>query len=96
MPEQKLAGKVAIVAGGAKHLGGLISRTLAGPGAKIVVHYNSAATKDAADETVAEIRNAGAKSIPLRNWTTLPCARPTKERRSSSTRSRWRVSLESS
>lgn len=58
MSEKKLNGKVAIVAGGAKNLGGLISRALAAQGAKVVVHYNSAATKDAADETVVAIKKS--------------------------------------
>jgi len=65
MAEQKLAGKVAIIGGGAKNLGGLISRTLAGPSAKVVVHYNSAATKDAAAETIAAIKNAQGEAFAI-------------------------------
>jgi NAD(P)-dependent dehydrogenase (short-subunit alcohol dehydrogenase family) len=65
MPEQKLAGKVAIIGGGAKNLGGLISRTLAGHGAKVVVHYNSSSTKDAADQTLAEIQKAGGEAFSI-------------------------------
>ncbi len=53
-----LKDKVAVVAGGAKNLGGLISRTLAEDGAKIVVHYNSDSTKAAADETVKAVKDS--------------------------------------
>lgn len=65
MPEQKLAGKVALVAGGAKNLGGLISRTFAAHGAKVAVHYNSDATRGAADETVAEITQSGGQAFAI-------------------------------
>jgi NAD(P)-dependent dehydrogenase (short-subunit alcohol dehydrogenase family) len=65
MSEQKLAGKVALVAGGAKNLGGLISSTLAKQGAKIVVHYNSDSTKDAAAQTVAAIKQAGGDAFAI-------------------------------
>lgn len=61
----QLKGKVALIGGGAKNLGGLISRTLAAEGARIVVHYNSAATKSAADATVAEIKNAGGEAFDI-------------------------------
>lgn len=55
MNEHSLKGKAVIVGGGAKNLGGLISRTLAAEGARVCVHYNSTATKAAADKTVADI-----------------------------------------
>ena len=61
-----LDGKVVIIGGGAKNLGGLISRDLAQHGAKaIVVHYNSNSTKAAADETVAAVKAAGAEAIAV-------------------------------
>jgi len=65
MSEQKLAGKVALVAGGAKNLGGLISSALAKQGAKIVVHCNSDSTKDAAAQTVAAIKQAGGDAFAI-------------------------------
>jgi NAD(P)-dependent dehydrogenase (short-subunit alcohol dehydrogenase family) len=65
MSTPKLAGKVALVAGGAKNLGGLISTQLAALGAKVVVHYNSAGTKADADKTVAAIKAAGGEAIAL-------------------------------
>ena len=41
-----IKGKVVLIAGGAKNLGGLIARDLAGHGAKAVaIHYNSAASR---------------------------------------------------
>ena len=63
MADHGLKGKVVLVAGGAKNLGGLVSRDLAqhGVGA-VALHYNSAATKAAADETVAAVRAAGAEA----------------------------------
>jgi len=61
-----LDGKVVIIGGGAKNLGGLISRDLAQHGAKaIVVHYNSNSTKAVADETVAAVKAAGAEAIAV-------------------------------
>jgi NAD(P)-dependent dehydrogenase (short-subunit alcohol dehydrogenase family) len=64
MTDHSIKGKTVLIAGGAKNLGGLLARDLAQHGAKAVaIHYNSAATKAAADETVAAIKAAGAESI---------------------------------
>jgi NAD(P)-dependent dehydrogenase (short-subunit alcohol dehydrogenase family) len=64
MADHSIKGKVALIAGGAKNLGGLIARDLAQHGAKAVaIHYNSAATKAAADETVAAVKAAGAQAV---------------------------------
>lgn len=64
MTDHSIEGKVALIAGGAKNLGGLISRDLAAHGAKAVaVHYNSPSTKAEADATVAAIQAAGAQAI---------------------------------
>jgi len=65
MASQSLKEKVAVVAAGAKNLGGLISRTLGAEGASVVVHYNSAATKTSADETVAAIKAAGSDAFAI-------------------------------
>ena len=63
MSEHKISGKNVLVAGGAKNLGGLIARNLAGNGAKAVtIHYNSNATRAAAEDTVAAIEAAGAQA----------------------------------
>ncbi|MGY3405036.1 NAD(P)-dependent dehydrogenase (short-subunit alcohol dehydrogenase family) [Bradyrhizobium sp. GM5.1] len=64
MTDHSIKGKTALIAGGAKNLGGLIARDLAGQGAKaIAVHYNTSATKPAASETVAAIKTAGAEAF---------------------------------
>ena len=58
--------KVVLIAGGAKNLGGLIARDLAGHGAKAVaIHYNSAASRADAEATVATVRKLGAKAVAL-------------------------------
>jgi NAD(P)-dependent dehydrogenase (short-subunit alcohol dehydrogenase family) len=63
MADHSIKGKTVLIAGGAKNLGGLLARDLAEQGAKAVaIHYNSAATKDAADETIAAIQAAGAQA----------------------------------
>lgn len=64
MVDHSVKGKTILIAGGAKNLGGLLARDLAQHGAKaIAVHYNTAATKPAADETVAAIKAAGAEAV---------------------------------
>jgi NAD(P)-dependent dehydrogenase (short-subunit alcohol dehydrogenase family) len=65
MADGKLAGKVALVAGGAKNLGGLLSRQIAQAGAKVAVHYNSAGTQKDADETVAAIQAGGGDAFAI-------------------------------
>lgn len=60
-----LKGKVALIAGGAKNLGGLISREFAKNGAKIVVHYNSDATANDAEATITAIADMGGEAIAI-------------------------------
>ncbi|MBR0647561.1 SDR family oxidoreductase [Plastoroseomonas hellenica] len=63
MADHSIAGKTVLIAGGAKNLGGLLARDLARQGAKAVaIHYNSAATRPAAEDTVAAIKAAGAEA----------------------------------
>jgi NAD(P)-dependent dehydrogenase (short-subunit alcohol dehydrogenase family) len=45
MARNDLKGKVVLIAGGAKNLGGLLSRDFASKGAKVAIHYNSDSTK---------------------------------------------------
>lgn len=60
MTENTIASNNILIAGGAKNLGGLISRDLAAHGARAVtVHYNSESTRSAAEETAAAINEAG-------------------------------------
>ncbi|MFA6219638.1 MAG: SDR family oxidoreductase [Erythrobacter sp.] len=62
MANHSIAGKTALIAGGAKNLGGLVARELAAAGAKaIAIHYNSDATRAAAEETAAAVRAHGAE-----------------------------------
>ncbi len=64
MTEHSIGGKTVLIAGGAKNLGGLISRDLATGGVRaIAVHYNSGATRPAAEETAAAIRAAGSEAF---------------------------------
>jgi NAD(P)-dependent dehydrogenase (short-subunit alcohol dehydrogenase family) len=65
MSTHSLKGKAALIGGGAKNLGGLISRTFAADGASICVHYNSASTKNDADKTVADIKAAGGEAFAI-------------------------------
>ncbi|WP_257091865.1 SDR family NAD(P)-dependent oxidoreductase [Sphingobacterium sp. E70] len=52
-----------MIAGGAKNLGGLLSRDFAAKGAKLVIHYNSEHSKSDAEETLAVVKAAGAEAI---------------------------------
>ncbi|QHS10813.1 SDR family oxidoreductase [Sinimarinibacterium sp. NLF-5-8] len=66
MSRNSLEGKVVLIAGGAKNLGGLLARDFAARGAKAVaIHYNSAASAAAARETVAAIEQSGARAVAL-------------------------------
>ncbi|PBJ23857.1 3-oxoacyl-[acyl-carrier-protein] reductase FabG [Pseudomonas ogarae] len=66
MPDHSINGKVVLIAGGVKNLGGLIARDLARHGAKaVVVHYNSASSQADANATVAAIEALGAKALAL-------------------------------
>ena len=55
-------GKVVLIAGGAKNLGGLLSRDVAEKGAKVVVHYNSDDTRADAEKTLADIQRTGGEA----------------------------------
>lgn len=66
MADHSIKGKVALIAGGAKNLGGLIARDLAMQGAKAVaIHYNSESSRADAEATVAAIKNAGAQAVAI-------------------------------
>lgn len=73
MADHSLNGKVVLIGGGAKNLGGLIARELAkGGAAAVAVHYNSESTKGAAQETVAAVEAAGAKAFSMQGDLTKP------------------------
>ena len=68
-----LDGKVALIAGGAKNLGGLISRDMAASGARAVaIHYNSDGSKAAAEETAGTVKAAGADAWLFQGDLTRP------------------------
>lgn len=61
-----LQDKVVLIAGGAKNLGGLLSRDLAQHGAAaIAVHYHSAAAAADAQATVEAVQSVGAKAVAI-------------------------------
>ena len=66
MSNHSIQGKVVLIAGGGKNLGGLLARDLAAHGAKAVaIHYNSAASKADALKTVAALEKLGATAVAL-------------------------------
>lgn len=63
MSRNDLHGKVVLIAGGAKNLGGLLSRNFAQKGAKVAIHYNSDSTKADAEKTLGDITSAGGEAF---------------------------------
>lgn len=61
----KLRDRVAVVAGGEKNLGGLLSTSFANEGAKVVLHYHSAASAADAENTVKAVREAGSQAVAV-------------------------------
>lgn len=72
MTDHSLHGKTVLIAGGGKNLGGLIARQAAEAGADIAIHYNSEASRTAAEETLAAVEDAGAKAVLLTGDLTKP------------------------
>lgn len=67
-----LEGKNVLISGGAKNLGGLISRQAAAAGANVAIHYNSESTRPDAEQTLAAVEAAGAKGVLLTGDLTVP------------------------
>src|SRR5699024_5276690 len=67
-----LKDKVVLVAGGAKNLGGLISREVAKQGSDVVIHYHSDSTQKDAEETASAVRNLGRKVVVVQSDLTKP------------------------
>lgn len=65
MAKIDLKNKVVLIAGGAKNLGGLISREVAKLGSDVVVHYHSESAKSDAEATVKAVEELGQKAIMI-------------------------------
>ncbi len=63
MSKNELKGKVVLIAGGGKNLGGLLSRDFAKRGAKLAIHYNSEASRAASEQTLADVKALGADAF---------------------------------
>ena len=63
MAQRTLTDKVAVIAGGEKNLGGLLSRMFAQSGARVVVHYHG--DEAAANETVQAVQQAGSEATAV-------------------------------
>lgn len=63
MTRNDLNGKVVLIAGGAKNLGGLLSRDFAKKGAKLAIHFNSETTKADAEKTLTDVKAIGAEAF---------------------------------
>ncbi|WP_126248265.1 SDR family oxidoreductase [Chitinophaga rhizosphaerae] len=63
MARNDVKGKTILIAGGAKNLGGLLSRNFAAKGANLVIHYNSDSSGADAIKTYADVRAAGAEAV---------------------------------
>ncbi|QNG58365.1 SDR family oxidoreductase [Bacillus sp. PAMC26568] len=59
-----LNGKVAIITGSSRGIGKVISKQLAGLGAKVVINYSS--SSDKAEDVIKEIKENGGEAISLR------------------------------
>ncbi len=60
-PDQPLAGKVALITGGARRLGAEMARTFHGAGARVVIHYQRSSKE--AESLVAELNSKRANSV---------------------------------
>ncbi|ASK28939.1 short chain dehydrogenase [Chryseobacterium sp. T16E-39] len=65
MSKNDLKGKVVLIAGGGKNLGGLLSRDFARKGAKLAIHYNSESSKQESEKTLSEVKALGAEAFLL-------------------------------
>lgn len=63
MTTHNVKGKVVLIAGGGKNLGGLLSKDFAAQGAKIAIHYNSESSRAESEKTLAEVQALGAEAF---------------------------------
>ncbi|MGN7787068.1 SDR family oxidoreductase [Niabella sp. 22666] len=67
MARNDAKGKVVVIAGGGKNLGGLLSKDFAAKGSKLVIHYNSESSKAESEQTLQEVQAAGAEAILIQS-----------------------------
>ncbi|MFJ8356630.1 SDR family NAD(P)-dependent oxidoreductase [Bacillus paramycoides] len=58
-----LKGKVIVIAGGAKNLGGLLSKMYASEGAKVLIHYHSKQSQEEAEKSSPRYQKNGGEAI---------------------------------
>lgn len=63
MSKKDLKGKVVLIAGGGKNLGGLLSRDFAAMGAKLAIHYNSESSRIESEQTLAAVKAMGVEAF---------------------------------
>ncbi|WP_199141074.1 SDR family oxidoreductase [Pedobacter sp. ASV12] len=63
MIHNDLKGKIVLIAGGGKNLGGLLSRDFAAKGAKLAIHYNSESSQAESEKTLADVKALGAEAF---------------------------------
>jgi len=63
MSRNDLKGKVVLIAGGGKNLGGLLSRQFAEKGARLAIHYNSESSRQESEKTLAAVQASGAEAF---------------------------------
>ncbi|MCI3938805.1 SDR family oxidoreductase [Chryseobacterium aahli] len=63
MSTHNVKGKVVLIAGGGKNLGGLLSRDFAAKGAKLAIHYNSESSRTESEKTLADVQALGAEAF---------------------------------
>lgn len=63
MLQKDLKGKVVLIAGGGKNLGGLLSMDFATMGARLAIHYNSESSKAESEKTLAAVHALGAEAF---------------------------------
>jgi NAD(P)-dependent dehydrogenase (short-subunit alcohol dehydrogenase family) len=59
---KELAGRAAVITGGARNMGRAFAEALAGHGADIVIHYHGPAAKDDAERTAQLVRDKGTRA----------------------------------
>lgn len=66
MSRNSIKGKVVLITGGAKNLGGLLAREFARAGARaVVIHYHGDVPDNGVEETLSAIRVEGAQAVAL-------------------------------